>query len=361
MLDGKDHPSISGADDPGVEARAYQSTNPTDGTLIRTPRRPFYRTRRGVIIIIMTFFVIVAAIVGGRHFSTSSGPGTTQLPPEILSIPSGEIVDTYDFGVLNLQLLKTSSVCAQHPTITLSAPAGAVILGGGAYVDWSDGPCAPPSPPGNLLTAMYPNEKGTTWTVASKDHFQVNMATVTAYCIIAKMKNGKPISSENYTVVSGTSNKAGQPTLQVDVPPGFIVVGGGARADYTGVGNMLFASYPAVGLAGWVGSAKDHLQSDPATITVWAIGLRESFLSQAGMNVSSLNATSSPAVNHPSKAFDVPNFYLTGVGARVNWHGVGSLLTSSFPKDRRTVVAEGKDHLEADPSTITAYAVGFQG
>ena len=208
---------------------------------------------------------------------------------------------------------------------------------------------------------MYPNDSGTTWTVASKDHLEVSQARVVAYCIAAQMKDGTPISLDNYKIVSATSAVAAHPTQQVDLPAGFTVVGGGARANYGGLGNMLFASYPTVGLGGWVGSAKDHLQSDPATITVWAIGLREAFLKNAGMLVSSFNSTSSIAANHPRHTFVVPDFHLTGAGARVNWSGLGSLLTASFPQDRQTVVAEGKDHIQADPSTITAYAVGFMG
>ena len=63
-----------------------------------------------------------------------------------------------------------------------------------------------------------------------------------------------------------------------------------------------------------MGSAKDHIQSDPTTITVWAIGLRETLLKHARMSVSSLNLTSLPA-NHPRETFVVPNFYLTlGLG-----------------------------------------------
>ena len=271
-----------------------------------------------------------------------------------------ETIDTYYCGVLCFKLLKATSTCGQHPTVTLNALPGTVILGGGAYVDW-DGPCSAPSSPGNLLTAMYPNDNGTTWTVASKDHIAASPARVIAYAIVAQMRDGSPIQADNYTVVSATSAVAAHPTLQVDLPAGFVVVGGGARANYGGVGSMLFASYPTVGLGGWVGSAKDHLQSDPATITVWAIGLRESFLRQFGMFVSSFNSTSSPVANHPRQTFVLPDFRLTGAGARVNWSGVGSLLTASFPQDRQTVIAEGKDHLEVDRSNITAYAVGFMG
>jgi len=171
-----------------------------------------------------------------------------------------QIVDTYYHGALSFKLLKTTSDCAQHPTVILKAPPGTVILGG-AYVDW-DGACSPPSPPGNLLTAMYPNNNGTTWTVASKDHLEVSKARVVAYCIAAQMKDGTPISLDDYKIDSATNVVAAHLTQQVNLPAGFTVVGGGARANYGGLGNMLFASYPTVGLGGWVGSAKDQLQSD---------------------------------------------------------------------------------------------------
>jgi hypothetical protein len=271
-----------------------------------------------------------------------------------------EIIDVYNFGALRLKLLKTSSSCTQHPTTTLSAPGGTVILGGGAYVDWHAPGCSPANPAGNMLTAMYPNNDGTTWTVASKDHEVESKAVITAYSIVAEMANGSPISVDDYRVVSATSALAAHPTMQVDLPDEFVVVGGGARTNYAGAGSLLFASYPTPDLRGWIASAKDHLTSDPVTITVWAIGLKKSFLQGAGMTVKSFY-TSSPISNHPSTTFTVPNFYLTGIGARVNWNGAGNLLTASYPQDRQTVLAAGKDHIIGDPSTITAYAIGFQG
>ena len=50
---------------------------------------------------------------------------------------------------------------------------------------------------------------------------------------------------------------------------------------------------------------------------------------------------------------------LVSGGAQVNWAGVGNLLTASFPQDRQTWIARGKDHLQADQATITAVARGF--
>ena len=270
-------------------------------------------------------------------------------------------IDTYSIGALEFAILQTTSGCAQHPTTSITAPEGTVILGGGAYVDWQ-GPCAPPSPPGNMLTAMYPNDDGTTWTVASKDHLYPSPASIVAYCIVAKLSDGSPIPADAYIVVSETSGVANHPSQQVNLPSEFVVVGGGAMANYgSGVGSMLYASYPTDDLSGWIGSAKDHEVPDPTTITVWAIGLSRSFLSGAGMEVTSFSGTSSPPVNHPSITISVPNFYLTGVGAIDNWTGVGNLLTAVYPQNGQTVVAEGKDHLTADPSTITAYGIGFQG
>jgi len=72
------------------------------------------------------------------------------------------------------------------------------------------------------------------------------------------------------------------------------------------------------------------------------------------------NKSTPTAAHHPRLALVVPGFYMTGGGARVNWTGQGNLLTASFPQDRQTWVAEGKDHFESDPSTITAYAIGFK-
>ena len=56
----------------------------------------------------------------------------------------------------------------------------------------------------------------------------------------------------------------------------------------------------------------------------------------------------------------VSSFNSTSSPAHVNWNEAGNLLTASFPQDRQTVVAHGKDHITVN-SSITAYAVGFMG
>ena len=144
------------------------------------------------------------------------------------------------------------------------------------------------------------------------------------------------------------------------------MVGGGARAIYgSGVGRLHVVldrelSTSWVRYRWLVGSAEDR--SDPTTMTVWAIGLRETLFKRATtrMSVSSLNLTSSPA-NHPCETFVIPNFYfITGVGpacANRGWEPSHCELPSGSPNSK----CRGKDHIQADPSTITACAVGFVG
>src|SRR5262245_32197897 len=113
-----------------------------------------------------------------------------------------EIVDSYSFKKLNFLLLKAISDGAQHPKTTIRAPGGWLVLGGGAFVDWI-GPLAP-IPPGNLLTGMYPNKSGTTWTVSSKDHLVQSNARIIAFCVVAQMKDGTSISENDYGIAVGT-------------------------------------------------------------------------------------------------------------------------------------------------------------
>jgi hypothetical protein len=51
------------------------------------------------------------------------------------------------------------------------------------------------------------------------------------------------------------------------------MVGGGAKANYTGEGNLLTASYPS-NSSTWLAKSKDQIKSDPATITAYAVGIK---------------------------------------------------------------------------------------
>lgn len=223
---------------------------------------------------------------------------------------AGIVIDSYTVGGLRLQIFAATSDCAQHPTVTVIIPDGWHILGGGAFVDWEDGVCTGPGSPGNLLTAMYPISE-TVWQVDSKDHLQPSPAQITGYCIAAQMQDGTPIPPGNWQIFSQTSQVAPHPSAEVCVPDGWVLVGGGAKANYTGPGSMLFASFPNLFGNCWLAKAKDHLQPDPATVTAFAIGLTQSFLDRAGVKVTPFQGiTTSTQTNFPWATVVIPDFHL---------------------------------------------------
>jgi hypothetical protein len=75
---------------------------------------------------------------------------------------------------------KSSSYSGNHPTATASPPAGYVMVGGGAMVNFSGA--------GNMLTASYPRDVRT-WEARSKDHVEASPATVDVYCVSLKVED----------------------------------------------------------------------------------------------------------------------------------------------------------------------------
>ncbi|MBD1903371.1 hypothetical protein NDI44_22860 [Trichocoleus sp. DQ-A3] len=260
------------------------------------------------------------------------------------------LIDSYDIGELHIEMHSYTSDVAQHPGVRIEVPMGYRVLGGGATVNW-DGQ-------GNLLTSIYP-DGDRVWVATSKDHKEASPASITGYCIAGRMKDGTPIPGDDYLIVRQDSVPANHPSTEVVLPSGWILVGGGARANWTSYGSLLFASYPGGGNS-WMASAKDHISPDIATVSAYAIGVKQSFLERVGLTVNRKSQTSGTATAHPSVSCVLEHgFRLLSGGAKANWTGEGSLLTASFPQDRHTWVARSKDHVASDPSTITAWCVGI--
>ncbi len=157
-------------------------------------------------------------------------------------------------------------------------------------------------------------------------------------------------------VFQATSAEAAHPSVSVDVPQGYKLLGGGALDQYAEPGNMLTASYPASDTR-WTVAGKDHIHSSPARITAYAVALfdphnqYETFIAVAP----------GAHAQHPSATAVLPNGYvLTGGGALVDWNGAGNLLTASYPSGASSWQAMSKDHEVADPATIIAYAIGLR-
>jgi len=91
-------------------------------------------------------------------------------------------------------------------------------------------------------------------------------------------------------------------------------------------------------------------------MAVWAISLRQNF-AQAREDVCQFVEFDLFSSQSPSR--DVCGSELLSYRRSRGTRELG--LGTNLPQDRRTVVAEGKDHIQADPSTITACAVRFVG
>jgi vibriolysin len=153
-----------------------------------------------------------------------------------------------------------------------------------------------------------------------------------------------------------TSGVTAHPFIEVPVPQGFKILGGGAFDHWTGAGSLLTASYP-LNANTWFAAGKDHEISSPAAITAYAIALHDP---NDEWDVHIKSEPSNPAP-HPQAIAVLPAGYvLTGGGAFVNWHGAGNLLTASFPTSDTSWEVRSKDHDISDPSQITAYAIGIR-
>lgn len=269
------------------------------------------------------------------------------------------VISSYNFFGLDIEVHKEVVPAVPHPRTQINLIRGGDwrILGGGAVVETGGA--------GNLLTAMYP-VSDREWDFKAKDHMIASPAALKANCFAAQ------VPQADYMIVQDTSPAAvNHPTAEAHLPPGFILIGGGARVNWEqtgGAGNLLYASRPGIGES-WYAAAKDHVTPNPSTITAFAIGLSESFLSSMRLRVVRIRATSEVPVPHPAVTCGIHERWGTLVsgGAEIHWGGAGSLLTASCP---RTIgpnppsglyiwEAKGKDHMNPDPSTIDVWCLAL--
>ncbi len=266
---------------------------------------------------------------------------------------------SYTFHGLMIELHEDkTSTPAPHPAITMNITTGLPILGGGAVVDYGNGP-------GSVLTAMFP-ASSVDWQARAKDHGVPSPATIGVSCFAAS------VPPAEYVIVDATSpSPVNHPDATAMLPPGFVLVGGGARANWEAreaPGSLLWASRPAAG-QGWYAAAKDHIYPSPSTVTAFAIGVTSSFLASRGLTVVRFHGDSYPAVPHPGADCEAEaGPALIAGGAETHWRGAGSLLTTSVPVNPSAPpipagpylwTARGKDHILSDPSTISAWGLAL--
>lgn len=160
-------------------------------------------------------------------------------------------------------------------------------------------------------------------------------------------------------------------TLSCSVDPSFVLVGGGARTDYFGGSGALLTETRPVDdgqFRTWQASSKDHINSNPHNLKVFAIGMRLDGVARgtlvAQMQIKSSTDTPVPAIGAGNWQTSTDEGYtLLGGGAFVNWTGEGALLTRSSPDlsgEARTWIAAAKDHNKAAAWNMTVYAIGIR-
>lgn len=151
----------------------------------------------------------------------------------------------------------------------------------------------------------------------------------------------------------------------VDVPEGFVVIGGGVRGAASPKGHLLTASYPNSSRTAWLVSTKEHLQSAPTAITAWALALKiEGMTSSdllANMTYRMISSTFSAT---PSVASTVPAGYTQiGGGFQVVTTGAGNFAWASYPSTAAggaAWISASKEHGASSAGSIRTYSIGIR-
>jgi hypothetical protein len=169
-----------------------------------------------------------------------------------------------------------------------------------------------------------------------------------------KIKAAKALRTE---ILSVTSEVTGHPEARVTVPAGYKLVGGGARSNSTGAGNLLTASFPETPNT-WMAASKDHNASDQASITAFAVAIHDPD------NLWDVNITKSDAGNddaNPLRMQRVESGYvMVGGGAQVLPNKEGNLLFASYPMNPDTWRGHSKWRKTKGSAKLVAYAIGLK-
>jgi hypothetical protein len=174
----------------------------------------------------------------------------------------------------------TSPPRGHNPNVVASLPVTTdgldqyVLTGGGARsYTANDG-----ASQGNFLTASCPDPTYRNWIAASQDHRKADPERLDSYAIGLRWNLGNldGALALEILVLSPKTGPAGHVPGIAPMPPGYILLGGGAQATpVSGTGNFLTSSAPTNDGQSWYASSEDHAVPAPATLTVYAIGVRQ--------------------------------------------------------------------------------------
>lgn len=242
---------------------------------------------------------------------------------------------------------------ASVPEVHCGVDPDEVLVGGGAWADYGNGW-------GAFLTASYPeNNDLETWVARSKDHLQANQHTLHSYAIGMTLQGvDRTTLKSKMTLKTLTSGSDHHPGVSLSVPAGFAIIGGGARVNYQGAGNMLTESYPTNATTWKVGS-KDHNASDPSTITAFAIGIATGNIPGFGtLDMQQRNSSSAAQQGVATATKNATSGWATTCAAgRSTYSGAGRMLFRMMPTEDDNIQASSKDHVNTDSGSVWAYSL----
>lgn len=249
-------------------------------------------------------------------------------------------------------------VYGQHNNTSISVDSDFVLVGGGAEIYG-------PGHPGALLTGSYPDSNLITWHASSKDHESRYLHSLRAWAIGLRLNGVSSTELRNHMIlVTQASTESPRPNAVAALPPGYLLVGGGARANWDGAGVLLTDSYPSA--FQWVASAKDHRLSDPGTVDAFVIGITSGSIPGFG----SLSATYNSSTTYINTADGTASvqtpvgWVLTSVGGQAQYSSGGRMLWQLFPygyaPNRGAARATSKDHNIVSSGYTSAYAISIQ-
>ncbi len=283
-----------------------------------------------------------------------------------------EIIETFDVVHSTDPVISSNINYIKHTT---RIPEGYVCIGGAAQVSRS-GSGVDPNSPGALLTISAPttgSDEYKGWSVEAKAHlyggYEIKL-TVGAIGIRLKDDDGNyiPVNvlKESLRVFSNTSSVASHPSTSVSVSNGYKMIGGGAKVNWSGAGNLLTASYPEGN--SWNVKSKDHGVSSPASITAYAIGIKNIIPNFGSLDTMVISDCRTVITGDELEDVSFPwdssypyntEYGITSPGGKSTFNGAGRMLTG-IGSNLQFAAALSKDHGWADSGQICTYTIGVK-
>jgi len=269
-------------------------------------------------------------------------------------------------GFVTTQIVECVSGAGENLSVSCDVDPGFVTVGGGAWAEYSGA--------GALLTASFPKDQNLTgWSASSKDHLQPDVHRLHVYAIGLMLKGlSRQSLFSKISILQTTSNQDPHPTATTPITTGSLVVlGGGARVDWTSPGNLLTTSVPGcfIPVRGgtplalcWQAASKDHILPSPATITTFAIAIPQTIAGWGTLDVKYLESdSSSVATGVASANAQVPAGYVLAAigGSAQTDSGPGRMLFRMSPavSSNTAILVQSKDHVKVSAGNASAFAV----